>query len=279
MDTVAQLLREGREQLAAHSPGADLDARVLLAHVLGRSETWLRTWPEHRPGVEEAGRYRALLRHRARGCPVAYLTGEREFYGHPFRVSDATLIPRPETELLVEALLHRLPGEAPLRVADLGTGSGAIAVSLALARPHWSVMATDQCADALEIARENSVALGADNLSLARADWCRELPGELDVIVSNPPYVAEADLHLDCGDVRFEPRRALAAGPDGLDAIRVILEQAPAHLVPGGLLALEHGWDQGGAVRDLMEQAGLAQIETLRDLAGHERVTLATRKN
>ena len=277
MDTVAQLLREGREQLAAHSPGADLDARVLRSHVLGRSETWLRTWPEHCPGEEEAGRYRALLRRRARGCPVAYLTGEREFFGHPFRVSEAVLIPRPDTELLVETVLARLPGEGAARVADLGTGSGAVAVSLALARPQWTLLATDDSDDALELARANTRALGAGNVSLTRTHWCTDLPGDLDAVVSNPPYVAEGDPHLKEGDVRFEPRAALTAGPDGLDALRAIVEQAPAHLVPGGLLVLEHGYDQGEAVRALMHEAGLAAIETLRDLAGHERVTAGCR--
>ncbi len=277
MATLTELLHEGRALLEEHSPSADLDARVLLAHVLGRSETWLRTWPEHRPGREEAGRYRALLRHRARGCPVAYLTGEREFFGHSFRVSEAVLIPRPETELLVEAVLERLPGENAARVADLGTGSGAIAVSLALARPQWTVLATDESDEALELARVNARALGAGNVSLSRTHWCADLPGDLDAVVSNPPYVAEGDPHLKEGDVRFEPRAALTAGPEGLDALRAIVEQAPAHLVPGGLLALEHGYDQGEAVRALMHEAGLAAIETLRDLAGHERVTAGCR--
>ena len=274
MTEVRALLAEGRESLAERSSTPELDARLLLAHVLGRDTSFLFMRPEHCPGREEVGRYRALLQRRRNGRPVAQLVGEREFYGHRLRVSEDTLIPRPETELLVEAVLERLDAQAALRIADVGTGTGAVAISLALARPRWSLIATEPREPLLELPEANRRQLGADNLELLASDWCAQLPTGLDALVSNPPYVAEGDIHLERGDVRFEPRRALAAGPDGLAALRVLVHDAPRCLTPGGLLALEHGHDQGAAVRALMEEAGFTAIETLRDLAGHERVTV-----
>ena len=274
MSEVRELIAEGRRSLQSASPTPELDARLLLAHVLARDTSFLFMRPEHRPGEEEVGRYRALLQRRLHGRPVAQLVGEREFYGHSFRVSDDTLIPRPETELLVEAVLERLDPDAALRVADVGTGTGAVAISLALARPRWSLFASEPRDELLALAGVNRRRLNAWNLELRVSDWCVQLPVGLDALVSNPPYVAEGDSHLRQGDVRFEPRRALAAGPDGLAALRVLVRDAPRCLVPGGLLALEHGHDQGAAVRALMEEAGFTAIETLRDLAGHERVTL-----
>lgn len=274
MTEVRALLAEGRESLAELSPTPELDARLLLAHVLGRDISFLFMRPEHRPAGEEVGRYRALLQRRRNGRPVAQLVGEREFYGHLFRVSGDTLIPRPETELLVEAVLERLDAQAAVRIADLGTGTGAVAISLALARPRWSLIATEPREALLELPEANRRQLGAENVELLVSDWCAQLPTGLDALVSNPPYVAEGDTHLQRGDVRFEPRRALAAGPDGLAALRVLVHDAPRCLTPGGLLALEHGHDQGEAVRAMMEETGFGVIETLRDLAGHERVTV-----
>jgi release factor glutamine methyltransferase len=204
--------------------------------------------------------------------PVAYLLGEREFFDHRFRVTPDSLIPRPDTELLVEVTLEQA-GHEQLTVADLGTGCGAVGISLALARPGWRVIITDIEESVLNLARENARRLAARNVVPQHSDWLEAVEGPLDAVVSNPPYVPEADPHLNTGDVRHEPRAALAAGPDGLDAIRAIIAEVPERLAPGGWLALEHGHDQGPAVRALMDEVGFTAIETRRDLAGQERVT------
>jgi release factor glutamine methyltransferase len=254
------------------SPRADAD--ILLAHVLGRPRSYLLAWPERELTPSQWAAFQALVERRARGEPVAYLTGSREFYGLDLAVSNAVLIPRPETELLVEAALERLPG-GPCAVADLGTGSGAIALAIAKLRPDARVVAVDASRQALEVARTNAERLGLSNVELREGDWCTGLADErFDMIVSNPPYIREADPHLARGDVRFEPAMALASGADGLDAIRAIVACAPAHLIPGGWLLFEHGYDQAEAVAGLMRKAGFIEVESLRDLLGHGRVTL-----
>ncbi len=213
------------------------------------------------------------MERRAAGEPIAYLTGNCEFYGLEFRVTPAVLIPRPETELLVDLALERLPVEGRARVLDLGTGSGCIAVSLGRQRPRMEVWAADAVPAALEVARDNALRLGA-TVRFVRSDWLADLAGErFDLILSNPPYVAAGDPHLSRGDLRFEPASALVAGEDGLNDIRRIVAAAPAHLAPGGWLLFEHGYDQAQRCRALLTAAGFGQVTSWRDLAGIERVS------
>ncbi|MEW5972357.1 MAG: peptide chain release factor N(5)-glutamine methyltransferase [Pseudomonadota bacterium] len=271
--SISEALDFARERLAGgDSPRSDAD--ILLAHVLDRPRSYLLAWPERELSPGQWTAFQALVERRARGEPVAYLTGSRGFFGLDLAVSNAVLIPRPETELLVEAALERLPA-GPCAVADLGTGSGAIALAIAQARPDARVVAVDASPQALEVARANAERLGLRNVELREGDWCKGLADErFDMIVSNPPYIREDDPHLARGDVRFEPAMALASGPDGLDAIRAIVACAPAHLSPGGWLLFEHGFDQAEAVAGLMRDAGFIDVESLRDLLGHGRVTL-----
>ena len=249
-----------------------VDAAALLAHALARSSAWLYAHGDDPIEAAELARFEALLSRCEQGEPVAYLTGRRGFWSFDLRVTPDTLIPRPETELLVERALAHLPAATDLRVADLGTGSGAIALALAHERPRAGVVAVDVSAGALDVARGNAVELGLANVEFRQGDWLAPLAGQrFDLIASNPPYIAEGDPHLD--DLRHEPAPALSSGRDGLDAIRVIASAAPAHLVPGGWLMLEHGWDQGEAVRGILVAAGFAEVMTDRDLEDRDRVT------
>jgi release factor glutamine methyltransferase len=242
--------------------------------VVGRDAAYLAANPD--AGLSEAGQhaFEALVARRAAGEPVAYLTGEREFFSLNFSVAPAVLIPRPETELLVELALECIPAAAPCRVLDLGTGSGCVAISIARHRPRTRVTATDRSPDALEIAAQNARALGVPNVDFRFGDWFGAVGGErFDVIVSNPPYIARDDPHLHQGDLRFEPRHALAAGADGLDCIRKIVHGAGVHLAAGGWLLFEHGYDQAERCRVLLSAAGLVEVFSRRDLAGIERVS------
>jgi release factor glutamine methyltransferase len=273
--TVAQTLADAERRLAANLDltvrEARLEARVLACRALDVETVWLLAHDTDTLDPSRAANFDGLLARRLAGEPVAYLLGEREFYGRPFRVTPATLIPRPETELLVEAALNRAPANA--RVLDIGTGTGCIAITLKLERPHWQVTAVDLSADALAVARSNGQRLGADIEWLA-SDLFSTFSGRtFDLIVSNPPYVAEADPHLSRGDVRFEPRTALTSGADGLNTLREIVKQAPAHLSNGGWLLLEHGWNQGEAVGRLLAEAGFIEVFLQRDLAGQARVS------
>jgi release factor glutamine methyltransferase len=247
----------------------------LLAHALGVSRTKLYAWPEQETDAAARETFERYVAARASGEPVAYLTGHREFWSLDLAVSPAVLIPRPETELLVELALERIAPDADLRVADLGTGSGAIALAIASERPRARVVATDASDDALAVARGNAERLRFRNVTFARGDWCDALgAGRFDVIVSNPPYIAVGDAHLGTGDLRREPQAALVAGTDGLEAIHRIVATAPAHLAPGGWVLLEHGWDQAARVRALLDAHGYLDIASIRDGAGHERATL-----
>lgn len=272
--TVQDVLRSAAETLARVSGSARLDAEVLLADTLDRDRAWLRAHGDDPLDDDARDRFDALVARRAAGEPVAYLTGEREFWSLAFEVSPAVLIPRPDTETLVAAALE--VGGARAAVADLGTGSGAVAVALAHERPAWRVVATDRDDAALAIARRNAARHGV-SVEFRQGDWCGALGQDrYDLIVSNPPYVRDADPHLARGDVRFEPRTALAAGPDGLDDIRRILACARAHLGADGWLLLEHGHDQADAVAALMEQAGYSGVRHWTDLGGIIRVTGGT---
>ncbi len=252
------------------------EARILLMHVLGVSRTWLIAHDTDTLDAQAVSRFAVLAQRRVAGEPIAYLVGWREFMGHVFKVSPAVLIPRPETELLVETGLACLDGlEAP-RVLDLGTGSGAIAISLALARPDAEILATDASGSALAMARANATALGAANISFWRGDWWTALDDsgtDFDLIVSNPPYIASGDVHLKQGDLRFEPSGALTDYADGLAALRTIVSGAVTRLKPGGALWLEHGYDQAQEVRDLLTASGLQSVGSHRDLAGIERIS------
>lgn len=255
-----------------------VDAEWLLAHVLEQSPGWLWTHADDPLTDDVQARFEALVARRAGGEPVAYLTGTRGFWTLDLAVTPATLIPRVETERLLELALDRLPVDAPSRVVDLGTGSGAIALAIARERPLAAVIATDTSKAALAVAVANAQRNAIGNVWFRRGDWCAALAGErFDLIASNPPYIAAGDPHLAQGDLRFEPAAALASGDDGLDAIRSIVRDAPAHLVPAGWLLLEHGWDQGGTVRALMAAAGFVEVATESDLEGRDRVTLGRR--
>ena len=251
-----------------------VDAQWLLAHVLGQSPAWLYAHANDAVEAAVAARFESLLERRHAGEPVAYLTGHRGFWTLDLQVTPDTLIPRAETELLVELALARLPSDRMLLVADLGTGSGAIALALARERPRARVLATDASPAALAVARDNAAALGITNIAFACGDWCAPLNDRrFDLIASNPPYISTDDPHLSRGDLRHEPPAALASGTDGLDAIRAIVAAAPLHLVAGGWLLLEHGLAQGAAVRALLQRGGFIEVRTDRDLEGRERVS------
>ncbi len=251
------------------------EAEILLAHALDADRTLLYARPERALDDEVRERYRELVARRASGWPIAYLTGHREFHGLSLIVTPDVLIPRHDTELVVELTLERLPRGRTARVADLGTGSGAIALAIAKARPEVHVDAVDLSECALAVAAMNAHALELANVAFHHGAWFEPLAGRrYDIVVSNPPYVRDADAHLDAGDLRYEPPAALVAGADGLDAIRAIAAAAPAHLVSGGALLVEHGADQGAAVRAVFAAAGLRDIHTARDLEARERVTL-----
>ncbi|WP_323954815.1 peptide chain release factor N(5)-glutamine methyltransferase [Aeromonas caviae] len=257
---------------SGESPRADADA--LLCHLLDCRRSYLMTWPEHELDAAQQATLAGWLARRLNGEPIAHLIGEREFWSLPLKVSPATLIPRPDTEVLVEQALARLPG-GPCALLDLGTGTGAIALALKSERPDADVWAVDRMPAAAALARTNSAALGLP-IEVRDGSWFAPLSDapRFAMIVSNPPYIDRTDPHLHEGDVRFEPRSALVAEEQGLADIRLIVTQAPAHLVPGGWLLLEHGWDQGEAVRQLLLQQGYVQVETVRDYGDNERVTL-----
>lgn len=261
-------------QVLADSPSARFDAEILMAHVLETSRSFLYANPELELPNIRSEVFKKLVRQRAAGQPIAYLTGTSEFWSLPLKVSPAVLIPRPETELLVETALENIPAGADWRIADLGTGSGAIALALASERKKCEIHATDSSKAALEVARENARLLGFDRIQFHHGSWGGPLQGKFHLIASNPPYVEAGDHHLEQGDLRFEPTEALTPGPDGLSAIREITRQARNKLVDGGWLMFEHGWEQGPAVREILADGGFAMVETRKDLQDHERVTV-----
>ena len=269
MAEVRQLLAEAASQL-----GDRLEAELLLVHVLDKPRSWLIAHADDGLDATHAAAFAALVQRRRTGEPVAYITGRRGFWSLELEVTPATLIPRPETELLVELALDKLPAKRPSRVADLGTGSGAIALAVARECPRAQVVATDASAQALAVAQRNAKRLGIDNVTFMQGDWLAPLADQhFDLIVSNPPYIEADDPHLAQGDLRFEPASALASGHDGLDDIRRIVADARDHLAAGGWLLMEHGWNQGEAVRNVLRDAGYIEVFTALDLERRDRVS------
>lgn len=288
--SIMAALQHAMQRLTDANETAWLDAEVLLSFAMHCPRSYLHTWPERLLNEDQAQLYSALIERRAAGEPVAYLTGHREFWSMPLAVTRDTLIPRPETELLVELALQRIPTDSAWRIADLGTGSGAIALAIARERSTCHVIATDHSAAALAVARCNAVTLGISNIEFRTGDWLAPLNGEtLHVIISNPPYVSTLDPRLTqpdvqgctravesrmpgTADIRFEPLSALASGIDGLDDIRRITETARYHLIAGGWLLLEHGYDQGAAVMQILRNHGYHDVSNTQDFAGLDRV-------
>lgn len=272
--TIGSWLQQAQQQLAiAGSLSPAMDARLLLSHVLNKPSSYFFAWPETQLENAQQERLAALLARRVEGEPIAYLLGKQAFYGRDFKVTPATLIPRPDTELLVERALALAPS-CTTEVLDLGTGSGAIALTLALERPHWRVCGVDNSEEALAVAKENGVKLGATNCEFMLSHWFSALKGQrYHVIVSNPPYVAPEDEHLTRGDVRFEPKTALVAEQEGYADIRDLVQQAKHYLHAGGMFMVEHGYTQGAGVRTLMQEAGWQGVQTEQDYGERDRVT------
>ncbi len=269
--TIATLLAEAT---LPDSPSPRLDTQWLLAAVLGKPASYLRTWPDREVDSARAERFFSHLARRRKGEPIAYILGRQGFWSLELEVSPDTLIPRPDTELLVETALS-LPMMDDTKALDLGTGSGAIALALAAERPSWQLSGVDRLAAAVALAERNRQRLQLANVRFAVSHWFAALDGQtFALILSNPPYLAADDPHLAQGDVRFEPRSALTAGADGLDDLRAIITGAPVHLQASGWLLLEHGFNQAAAVRALLAERGFRQVESRRDLAGHERISL-----
>jgi release factor glutamine methyltransferase len=274
--SIRQLLEQASHLLTTDS--AQLDAEVLLAHALGQARSHLRAWPEKIPSAEQQENFQRLLQARLQGEPVAYLTGQREFWSLPLAVTPATLIPRAETETLVALALQRIPADSRADVADMGTGSGAIALAIAHERPGCQLLATDVSAAAIETAAANAKQLGVGNIEFLCGDWCTPLEDrQFDVIISNPPYIKDSDPHLQQGDVRFEPDTALAAGPQGMDDLTKLAHCTRQHLRTGGWLLLEHGYDQHNAVTQLLTSCGFSQVVDHQDDSGTDRVVVGKR--
>lgn len=282
MPDIAQLLQQASLQLqtglhTADRENARRDAELLLCHALGCNTAHLMAWPEKIPDSTQQQHFRQLIRRRASGEPIAYIKGTKEFWSRDFAVDRRCLIPRPETECLIEFVLQRFGTQPSLQLADLGTGSGAIAVTLACERPGWHITATDIDPQTLILAQHNAERHRADNIRFVQSNWFDALTQQFDVIVSNPPYVASGDSHLQQGDLRFEPVTALIAGADGMDAIRQLCRRAGQHLNPAGWLVFEHGYDQKSAAKACLEANGFRHIQQLHDDAGWPRLSAAQR--
>lgn len=275
MPSIIDTLAQAQLHLTAVSDSARLDAELLLAQVLQQPREYLHTWPERQLTLAQDEAFNTLIYKRRDGWPVAYILGHQAFWTLDLLVTTATLIPRPETELLVETVLQLGKHAQPQTILDLGTGSGAIALAIARERPHWQVHAVDSSMEALAVARSNAQRHQIPNVTFHSSNWLTSLPDDLraDIIVSNPPYIAERDPHLQQGDVRFEPATALVAGVDGLDAIRIILATCHSHLQEKGWLVIEHGYDQAHAVAQLFSLQDFTQVQQHTDLAGHIRVS------
>lgn len=277
MPAIAEVLAHSSARLI-HSDSPRLDAELLLAQVLQKPRTYLYAWPEKALTAEQGEQFEALVCQRERGLPIAHILGWREFWSLQLAVNEHTLIPRPDTEILVEAVLERMSA-ANAQVLDLGTGSGAIALALASERPAWKILACDLSGAALAVAAANCRRLALPGVHCVNSSWADAVAdGCIDLVVSNPPYIDAADPHLLEGDVRFEPRTALVADDHGMAAIDSVITAATRVLKPGGLLAFEHGYDQGDAARRRLQEAGLLAVETVRDYGGNERASLGVKR-
>ncbi|QPK63028.1 peptide chain release factor N(5)-glutamine methyltransferase [Methylomonas sp. LL1] len=273
-DSICGLLSAATEQLAAASESAILDTEVLLCHCLRKNRSFLRTWPDHQPTPEQAKLFWSLIERRRQGMPIAYLTGQREFWSRNFSVGPDVLIPRPDSELLIELSLEYLPAERPCKIIDLGTGSGILAITLAAERPLATVIATDISPAALNMTRRNAEQLNTANVSFLQSHWFDAVVDtDFDLVISNPPYIAENDPHLGQGDVRFEPDTALISAEEGLKDIRLLAEQARRHLKPNGHFLVEHGYNQEARVQAVFKQLNYRRVTTHTDLSGTPRVT------
>ncbi len=272
--SIQTLLTAATTQLAPMSETALLDAEVLLCHCLNKNRSFLRAWPEHQPNNEQIACFKSLIKQRLQGVPVAYLTGEREFWSRSFKVGPDVLIPRPDTELLIELSLDLLPKDKPCKIIDLGTGSGILAITLAAERPLSKVIATDLSPAALSVARQNAERLNTGNVCFLQSHWFEAITDDdFDLVISNPPYIDENDPHLKEGDVRFEPASALVSDENGLKDIRCIAEQARQHLKNNGHLLVEHGYNQQAEVQTIFKNLNYRQVETHTDLSSNPRVT------
>jgi len=275
MIDVKRALSIANIQLEVYIDTARIDAEILLAHTLSKTRTWLYAHPEELLSKEQLLIFQQNVARRSLGTPVAHITGTREFWSLPLKVNNETLIPRPETELLVELMLSRLSHETNARVLDLGTGSGAIALALAKERNDWQISACDCSEGALKTAEENAQTLGLNNIRFYHSDWFEQIktPETFHAIVSNPPYIAANDPHLRQGDLRFEPLTALVSGIDGLSALEHIIKHSLARLEPDGLLLIEHGYDQKAAVTSMLDEYGYKLVQCWKDFQGHDRVS------
>jgi len=274
--SLATALQSATHTLTLVSDSARLDAEILLSHLLGETRSFLYTWPDKKLTHTQAQQFGDLIDRRHNGEPIAYITERQAFWSLDLEVSPDTLIPRPETETLVEVALQYIPDNKTCDIADLGTGSGAIALAIAHERPSCNIIACDQSKAALDIAHKNAERLNISNITFHESDWLTDIDNpRLDIIISNPPYVDGDDIHLQQGDVRFEPLSALSPGQDGLLSIREIIKQATLALNEDGWLLLEHGYRQATAVRECFESHHFKNIRTVNDLADNERVTLA----
>ena len=272
---IANCLDSAEQQLLLVSESARLDAEVLLAHSIGQSRSHLRAWPEKTLSETESRLFQELLRQRSQGTPVAYLLGEREFWSRSFKVNESVLIPRPDTELIIELALDLLADQHNCKIIDLGTGSGIIAITLAAERPKDQVLACDISQAALETATDNAVRLKINNICFRLSNWFEKIEDhDFDMVISNPPYIAADDPHLDQGDVRFEPKQALISPEQGLYDIRVLADQSRQHLKAGAYILVEHGFQQQQEVQAILQQFDYQNVTTHCDLAGNPRVTL-----
>ena len=276
---IQQALQQASKDLAESSQTALLDAQVLLTHVLRCNTAHLVAWPEKELSEQQQTLYRQLIEQRQQGLPIAHLTGQREFWSLNFAVDNSTLIPRPETETLVEYILTKFSNDKTLTLLDMGTGTGAIAIAIASERPAWTIVASDISEQALKLARSNSDQHQTSNITFVQSDWFENIiTDKFDIIVSNPPYVATDDPHLQQGDVRFEPQSALSAGKTGMDDIEHLCTHAKNHLANNGWLIVEHGYNQKQSVADCFAKNGFTEIEQQKDLSGHTRMTAGKRK-
>ncbi len=273
---VAKLVTFGQQLLLPHSDSSKLDTEILICFVLNKPASFLLTWPEHKLTERQSEQFAALIQRRVQGEPIAYIVQMREFWSLSLQVSPATLIPRPDTEILVEQVLSHHQG-VNLSCLDLGTGTGAIALALASERPQWQIDAVDYSHDAVALAKRNGINLNLTQVNIYQSDWFSNVAKDkrFDVIVSNPPYIDENDHHLNEGDVKFEPKTALVAPDNGLADIKVIARNALSFLNPGGFLYIEHGFEQSHAVQTILTDLAYSNIQTVKDYNNNDRVTWA----